>query len=124
MCVRACVCTHKCVWDYFFCLFFPLQFPGLCFWKDVGVITVLCTELSFVLKKNYSFNKCYHFVHRFGILAMLYGGDDPHPRANEWGSEADSCTSLCTSGGGRLSGHDMAKRRLFAKKSLLWFNWS
>lgn len=44
-----CVCTHKCVWDYFF---FSLQFPGLCFWKDVEVITVLCTELSFVLKKK------------------------------------------------------------------------
>lgn len=71
-CVRACVCISVCGIIIFF---FPLQFPGLCFWKDVEVITVLCTELSFVLKKkkkrNYSFNKCYHFVHRSGVLAVL-----------------------------------------------------
>lgn len=90
VCVR--VCTHKCVWDFFF----PLQFPGLCFWKDVEVITVLCTELSFVLKKKkYSFNKCYHFVHRFGILAMLLREDSIQLRA----SEADSCTCLWRVGG-------------------------
>lgn len=67
--VCGCVCVHRCVWDFFF----PLQFPGLCFWKDVEVITVLCTELSFVWKKkiNYSFNKCYHFVHRAGVLSVL-----------------------------------------------------
>lgn len=70
MCVRArvCVCVSISVCGI---IFFSLQFPGLCFWKDVEVITVLCTELSFVLKKIYSFNKCYHFVHRFGILTML-----------------------------------------------------
>lgn len=70
--VRVCACVRISVCGIFF-FPFPLQFPGLCFWKDVEVITVLCTELSFVLKKNYSFNKCYHFVHRFGILAMLCG---------------------------------------------------
>lgn len=53
-CVRACVCV--CV-RISVCgiIFFSLQFPGLCFWKDVEVITVLCTELSFVLKKNLLF---------------------------------------------------------------------
>ncbi|TFJ96959.1 ABC transporter ATP-binding protein [Platysternon megacephalum] len=37
---------------------------GCVFWKDVEVITVLCTELSFVLKNTLSINVS--FVHRLG----------------------------------------------------------
>lgn len=73
-CVCACMRAGVCVCISVCGIFFPLQFPGLCFWKDVEVITVLCTELSFVWKKkkiNYSFNKCYHFVHRAGVLSVL-----------------------------------------------------
>jgi hypothetical protein len=42
--------------------------PGI-----VDKVTVLCTELSFVLKKKKTFNKCIIFVHRLGSLALSLG---------------------------------------------------
>lgn len=42
--------------------------PGI-----VDMVTVLCTELSFVLKKKkYSFNKCIIFVHRLWGLCLFF----------------------------------------------------
>jgi len=105
--VRVCACVRISVCGIIF--FFSLQFPGLCFWKDVEVITVLCTELSFVLKKFTLSINVIILCTDLGSWPCFAGGDDPHLRADEWGPEADSCTCLCTGKSGGLSGHDVTK---------------
>lgn len=52
------------------------------------VITVLCTDLSFVLKKITLSINVIILCTDLGSWPCFAGGD---LRANEWGSEADSC---------------------------------
>lgn len=66
VCVPECVCVNVSVYVSGF--YFPWDVdPGI-----VDMVTVLCTELSFVLKKKYSFNKCIIFVHRLWGLWLCF----------------------------------------------------
>ena len=89
VCVRACARVNMCVrmWGvYVSGFYFPWDAdPGI-----VDMVTVLCTELSFVLRKKYSFNKCIIFVHRLWGLCfcfpILEGGRYEHKRAEKQAS--------------------------------------
>lgn len=73
VCVHAHACTHlsECVCECGVCMSVISTSwdadPGI-----VDMVTVLCTELSFVLKKKYSFNKCIIFVHRLWDLCLCF----------------------------------------------------
>jgi len=95
VCVCVCVCARArarvnvCVrmWGvYVSGFYFPWDAdPGI-----VDMVTVLCTELSFVLRKKYSFNKCIIFVHRLWGLCfcfpILERGRYEHRRAEKQAS--------------------------------------
>lgn len=91
VCVRVCPSECVCVrmWGvYVSGFYFPWDAdPGI-----VDMVTVLCTELSFVLRKKYSFNKCIIFVHRLWGLCLCFtileGGRYEHKRAEK---QARSC---------------------------------
>lgn len=71
VCVHACgcVCVHKCVWD-----FFSPPVSRVVFLEGCGSNHSTMYRAFFCMEKkkiNYSFNKCYHFVHRAGVLSVL-----------------------------------------------------
>ena len=89
VCARARARVNVCVrmWGvYVSGFYFPWDAdPGI-----VDMVTVLCTELSFVLRKKYSFNKCIIFVHRLWGLCfcfpILERGRYEHRRAEKQAS--------------------------------------